>query len=48
MWHGLPAIRRPRSPSWCSRNICRNCRMVGSLLADIQPSSPMIEGGLIT
>jgi hypothetical protein len=40
-------ISRALTPSWCSRNICRNCRMVSSLLAGIKSSSPMIEGGLM-
>jgi hypothetical protein len=41
-----PSVRpipRALTPSWCSRSICRNCRMVSSLLAGIKPSS-LIEG----
>jgi hypothetical protein len=44
----LPSMRpiaRAPKPSWCSRSICRNCRMVSSLLVGIPPSPAMIEEG---
>ena len=37
-------ISRALTPSWCSRNKCRNCRMLSSRFAGIPISSSTIDG----